>query len=405
MPNSIIKLFVMDRAIKGEAHIPFLELENALVDNKQRLSDKLFLQSYFLKHIRVRSGDKDWDIKIDTLIFSYSKNEIVGNYKELKISFYLTPKIKDSLRNFTLYYDVVVHQVINHSVIVMLSQDWQNGIHEETKTKELGTIGYDVINSKILPLSINLDSGSKWIGFMSMINMGMQHIKKGTDHLLFLMTLLLPAFLIAENRKWTSYSGIKKGVYKVLLIVSAFTIGHSITLFIAACNLFKLPTQLIEVTIALSIFISAFHCVIPVFYKKEILIALGFGFVHGLAFSQTLQVFQLEKLDLLISILGFNLGIEAMQLIIILMIIPSFILLSPTIFFSVIKNTLAVFVMIIALGWIFQRITNVSNPITELAEIIFEHANWLILIISVLALILYWIDFTIKTKKVFRYRQ
>lgn len=395
----------MDRAIKGEAYIPFLELENALVDNKQRLSDKLFLQSYFLKHIRVRSGDKDWDIKIDTLIFSYSKNEIVGNYKELKVSFYLTPKIKDSLRNFTLYYDVVIHQVINHSVIVMLSQDWQNGIYEETKTKELGTIGYDVINSKILPLSINLDAGSKWIGFMSMINMGMQHIKKGTDHLLFLMTLLLPAFLIAENRKWTSYSGIKKGVYKVLLIVSAFTIGHSITLFIAACNLFKLPTQLIEVTIALSIFISAFHCVIPVFYKKEILIALGFGFVHGLAFSQTLQVFQLEKLDLLISILGFNLGIEAMQLIIILMIIPSFILLSPTIFFSVIKNTLAVFVMIIALGWIFQRITNVSNPITELAEIIFEHANWLILIISVLALILYWIDFTIKTKKVFRYRQ
>ena len=200
----------MDRAIKGEAYIPFLELENALVDNKQRLSDKLFLQSYFLKHIRVRSGDKDWDIKIDTLIFSYSKNEIVGNYKELKISFYLTPKIKDSLRNFTLYYDVVVHQVINHSVIVMLSQDWQNGIHEETKTKELGTIGYDVINSKILPLSINLDAGSKWIGFMSMINMGMQHIKKGTDHLLFLMTLLLPAFLIAENRKWTSYSGIKQ---------------------------------------------------------------------------------------------------------------------------------------------------------------------------------------------------
>lgn len=395
----------MDRTIKGEAYIPFLELENALVDNKQRLSDKLFLQSYFLKHIRVRSGDKDWDIKIDTLIFSYSKNEIVGNYKELKVSFYLTPKIKDSLRNFTLYYDVVIHQVINHSVIVMLSQDWQNGIYEETKTKELGTIGYDVINSKILPLSINLDAGSKWIGFMSMINMGMQHIKKGTDHLLFLMTLLLPAFLIAENRKWTSYSGIKKGVYKVLLIVSAFTIGHSITLFIAACNLFKLPTQLIEVTIALSIFISAFHCVIPVFYKKEILIALGFGFVHGLAFSQTLQVFQLEKLDLLISILGFNLGIEAMQLIIILMIIPSFILLSPTIFFSVIKNTLAVFVMIIALGWIFQRITNVSNPITELAEIIFEHANWLILIISVLALILYWIDFTIKTKKVFRYRQ
>ena len=187
--------------------------------------------------------------------------------------------------------------------------------------------------------------------------------------------------------------------------MSAFTIGHSITLFIAACNLFKLPTQLIEVTIALSIFISAFHCVIPVFYKKEILIALGFGFVHGLAFSQTLQIFQLEKIDLLISILGFNLGIEAMQLIIILMIIPSFILLSPTIFFSVIKNTLAVFVMIIALGWIFQRITNVSNPITELAEIIFEHANWLILIISVLALILYWIDFTIKTKKVFRYRQ
>ncbi|WP_204308386.1 HupE/UreJ family protein, partial [Escherichia coli] len=82
----------------------------------------------------------------------------------------------------------------------------KNGISEETKTKELGTIGYDVIHSKILPLHINLDAGSTWMGFMSMINMGIQHIKKGTDHLLFLLTLLLPAFLIVENRKWTSYS-------------------------------------------------------------------------------------------------------------------------------------------------------------------------------------------------------
>lgn len=391
----------MDNAIKGEAYIPFLELENALSDNKQRLSNKLFLENYFLKHIHVRSGDKEWDIKIDTLVFSYTKNEIVGNYKELKVSFYLTPTLKDSLRNFTLYYDVVVHQVINHSVIVILSQDWKNGISEETKTKELGTIGYDVIHSKILPLHINLDAGSTWMGFMSMINMGIQHIKKGTDHLLFLLTLLLPAFLIVENRKWTSYSGIKKGIYKILMIVSAFTIGHSITLFIAACNLFKLPTQLIEVTIALSIFISAFHCVIPIFYKKEILIALGFGFVHGLAFSQTLQVFQLEKIDLLISILGFNLGIEAMQLIIILMIIPSFILLSPTIFFSIIKNTLAVFVMMIALGWIFQRITNHSNSITELADVIFAHTNWIILIISVMAFTLYLIDIRVSPKKKF----
>ncbi len=397
MPNSIIKLFVLENSIKCEAYIPVLELENALGGSKDSLLNNSFLNQYFLKHLQLKSAQGSWIIKIDSLNLINSKNEVVGNYKELKVDFLLIPLNKANLREFTFYYDVVLHQVITHSILVVLVNDWQNGLTEEMDNKEIGTISYDVVKGKILPLEVKLDNGSRWKGFTSMVNMGMLHIKNGTDHLLFLLSLLLPAFLIVKNKKWAEYSGLKKGGYKIFKIVTAFTIGHSITLLVGAFSLIKLPIQLIEIAIALSILVSAVHCIYPIFYKKEIFVAAGFGFIHGLAFSQTLQVLHLERLNLAISVLGFNLGIEVMQLLIICLIIPWFILLSKTSFANLIKNLLALFLSMAAIGWIIQRITNKPNFLSNTIDSIFSSPLWLVIGFGFLSLTLFLIDKKLKT--------
>ena len=291
-----------------------------------------------------------------------------------------------------MHYDAVLHQVITHSINVVLCQDWKNGVYEELDTKELGTINYDVKNGKIVPLKIKLDNGSDFTGFISMIEMGMLHIKNGTDHLLFLLTLILPAFLIVENKKWTSYIGLKKGLYKIIKIITGFTIGHSITLIIGAFNFFKIPVQLIEILIAVSILISAIHCIRPFFYKKETSIAILFGFVHGLAFSQTLQLLHISSINLAISVLGFNIGIEVMQLFIILLIVPWFILLSNTSFFNTTKNILAILIGIAAIGWIFQRITNTSNFFSNTIDEVFLNSIWLIMELAIISILLFFTD-------------
>jgi hypothetical protein len=393
MPNSVVRLFVLDNAIKGEAHIPYYELENALDTSSTSLLRPSMLRNYFLKHIQVTSKHDNWKIQIDSIAFKENISSAVGSYKELKVSFYLLPKSPKSLRNFTFSYDAVVHQVITHSVLVYLAQDWKNGINYETNTKPLGTISYNTVNGKIQPLQIHLDEGSSWNGFVSMVQLGMRHIQEGTDHLLFILTLLFPAYLMVDEKRWGAYVGFKSGSLKILKIVTAFTLGHTLTLLLGSFNFFELPIQLIESIIATSILISVIHCLRPIFYSKEMIIAISFGLIHGLAFSQTIQNLDLGSLNLAISVLGFNLGIEIMQLVMIIIVIPWIILLSSTNYFKPIKNGFAVLVGVAALGWLVQRVTNSDNIVSTSIERIVGYSSWLFVALAVTSLLLFVVQY------------
>ena len=397
MPNSVVQLYVLENAIKGEALIPYYELENALGKKNITLVSSSMLRNYFLKHIQVTSKHDNWKIQIDSITFKESISRAIGSYKELKVSFYLLPKSTKSLRNFNFSYDAVVHQVITHSVLVVLVQDWKNGINHDTNTKPLGTISYNTVNGKIQPLQIHLDEGSRWNGFVSMVQLGMRHIQEGTDHLLFILTLLFPAYLTVDKKRWGAYVGFKSGSLKILKIVSAFTLGHSLTLLLGSFNLFELPIQLIESIIAASILISVIHCLRPIFYNKEIIIAMSFGLIHGLAFSQTMQNLDVGSLNLAISVLGFNIGIEIMQLVIIIIVIPWIILLSTTDYFKPIKNGFAVLVGIAALAWLVQRVTNSDNIVSTSIERLVVYSGYLYFALALISLLFFVMKYS-KTK-------
>ena len=72
------------------------------------------------------------------------------------------------------------------------------------------------------------------VGFASIFRLGMRHIAEGTDHLLFLLVLLLPAPLLALGPRWAGFAGARRSLFQILKVVTAFTIGHSITLALAA---------------------------------------------------------------------------------------------------------------------------------------------------------------------------
>jgi hypothetical protein len=267
---------------------------------------------------------------------------------------------------------------------------WEGGVTATAK-KQLGVISLDIPTGKIFPLHITLDNGSWWNGFKNMFMLGMQHIKEGTDHLLFIITLLLPACLLVRDQRWSHFGGIRYGLIRLLKIVTAFTIGHSVTLLMGALQWMTIPSRLVEVTIAVSILVSAIHAIRPLFYNKEVYIAIGFGLVHGLAFSQTLQEFNLDAVQLSLSVLGFNLGIEAMQLVVILITIPWFVLLSQTSFFNFFKNGFAVLVAIAAMGWMTQRITGENNFINQSVDSVFIYTPWLLAALAVFSLVCFYL--------------
>ncbi|HEY9048241.1 MAG TPA: HupE/UreJ family protein [Ohtaekwangia sp.] len=347
------------------------------------------LKQYLLSHISVSDSlQSNWSITVGNIYTQQTNDVRVGDYQEIVAEIYLVPTNVNSLRNFTFHCDLVIHQIPNQSIIFSIEQDWQNGVTKDDG-RQIGVIAVDIPTGKIWPLKVKLEEGNWFKGFKAMFALGMQHIKEGTDHLLFIITLLLPACLLAEDKKWSGYAGLKYSIVKLLKIVTAFTIGHSIALLIGVWGWIYIPQQFIEVMIAVSILVSAAHAVRPVFYHKEIFIAFGFGFIHGLAFSQTLQELNLSNVDLALSVLGFNAGIEVMQLYIIALIIPWFIMLSQTTQFIYFKNTFACLVGLASVGWIVQRITGADNFISTRVDKVFLFSPWLMAALALLAAVLY----------------
>ncbi len=225
-----------------------------------------------------------------------------------------------------------------------------------------------------------VDAGSRvsaWLSaiqFSSLFHLGMRHIAEGTDHLLFLLVLLLPAPLLVSGVRWGAPSGVRPSLLRILSIVTAFTIGHSITLSLAAFNAITVPSRLVEVLIAVSIFVSALHAFRPIFPGKEAWIAAFFGLIHGLAFAATLDRLGLGRWDRVAGILAFNLGIETMQLLVVTAILPSLMLLSRTHVYPLLRIGGAVFAGFASVGWMIQRLFQVETPVDAIVNAFARHA-------------------------------
>ncbi|MFD2937539.1 HupE/UreJ family protein [Spirosoma flavum] len=397
MPNSVVVLTIHEKTISGEIQLPLGELQSAIGmkvnDQSNRLIERLgdSLQLYLRQHIHPKTLDnQNWPIDIGAMRLSIVRNKLTGDYKELIIAFTMLPPEHYDLRNFYFDYDVILREVASHKILISVKQDWAQGHLSDSEPMQVGVIELDVPSGKVVPLQISLEQGSLWKGFASMVKLGMQHIREGTDHLLFLLVLLLPAPLLVAGNRWSRFGGVRYSVRRLLLIVTAFTIGHSLTLLLGAFGLLRLPSQPVEVLIAVSILVSALHALRPLFPGREAWVAAGFGLVHGLAFAGTLMNLHLDTGPMALSILGFNLGIELMQVGIITLVIPWLIQLSQTPYYSGLRRTGAVFAGIAATAWVVERLSGEPNAVTVVVGQVARQAWWLLAGLALLALLGWW---------------
>jgi hypothetical protein len=235
-------------------------------------------------------------------------------------------------------------------------------------------------------IAIDRSGGSWFQGFAAMFRLGARHIAEGTDHLLFLLALLLPAPLVASGGRWGGYAGGKTAFRRIVKVVTAFTLGHSSTLVFGALGWARLPGAVVESAIALSILVSAVHALVPIFRGRELYIAGGFGLVHGLAFAATLTGFGFDPVTLVSSVLGFNLGIEAIQLVVILAAMPWLVLLARSRVYGSVRIAGAALTGVAAAAWFAERALGWVNPIAPLVENVASHALWVLAGLVVLAL-------------------
>jgi hypothetical protein len=383
-PTSAVLLDFQRNSVATELVLPIKELEisfrHPLTAEPAKILQRyqVKLGSYVLAHIHPVTPDgRPWTVTVGEMNVRLNEQPI-----DLIIHLTMTPPPGGLLRKFTLHYDVIAHEVMSHRAYVFIRNDWNSARFAGQQPEAIGMIHFQEKS-----VEVDRTKGSWLEGFRSVLKLGMQHIAEGTDHLLFLLVLLLPAPLLVAGTHWGGYAGLRTSLLKLLKIVSAFTLGHSVTLAIGGLGWIKPPSQLIEILIAISILVSALHAMRPLFPGREPWIAAGFGLVHGLAFASSISPFGFSPWYMALSILGFNLGIEAMQLIVVLVTIPWLVLLSRTAFYPPVRWTGAVFGAAAALTWIAQRTFSWPNPLEDTIDLLAHHSLWIVAALALLAAI------------------
>ncbi len=358
MPSTAVMLDFGGGGVSAELILPLQELElsfkQPLLEHPEQVlpQHEAALREYLLAHVHPTAPDgRPWTVEVSDLSVQTKEQPF-----DLTAHLWMRPPPGAPLRQFKLGYDVIVHEVISHKAFVFIRNDWN-----EARFRPPGQVppipeAVGLIRSLVYSVDINRAGGSFWRGFGSVLTLGVQHIAGGLDHLLFLFVLLLPAPLLPDGKRWGAFRGLKGSFVQLLKIVTAFTVGHSLTLLIGGMGWLRLPQKPVEILIAVSILVSAVHAIRPIFAGKEAWVAGGFGLVHGLAFSTSIAQFGFSTWSLMMTILGFNLGIELMQLAVVVMAVPVLILLSRSQTYSPVRIVGAALACVAAMGWIGARI-------------------------------------------------
>ena len=162
--------------------------------------------------------------------------------------------------------------------------------------------------------------------FQFYLKLGFNHIANfnGYDHILFLVVLCA----VYQLKQWK----------KIIILVTAFTIGHSITLFLVSFDIFSIPSRYVKLLIPITIMITSLHNIRSIKkikisnMSKNYFLALFFGLIHGMDFSNYFKALIMSPEEIIIPLLAFNIGLEIGQFLIVFVIV-----LISYVFLSVLK--------------------------------------------------------------------
>ncbi|SIR67044.1 HupE / UreJ protein [Janthinobacterium sp. TND4EL3] len=206
--------------------------------------------------------------------------------------------------------------------------------------------------------TISLAAPDRLAQFGAYVQHGIWHIWIGYDHILFLLSLLLPAVLLPGLRE--QQQGLQAAFHDVLKVVTAFTLAHSITLSLASLSVVSLPSRWVESAIAASVILAALNNLLPLFRGKRPVAAFAFGLIHGFGFASVLRDLGLPQSSLLASLLGFNVGVELGQLAIVAAFLPLAWLLRKTWLYRQVLTVGSLAIALVACVWLVERVADIK---------------------------------------------
>jgi hypothetical protein len=197
---------------------------------------------------------------------------------------------------------------------------------------------------------------SAWAGFGDFLIHGVWHIWIGLDHILFLVALVLPSVLVRKGDGWQPVTDIRSTFWRVVKIVTLFTIAHTITLTLATLSVISLPSQLVEAVIAASVAFAALNNVFPILRTGMGYVVFAFGLFHGFGFASVLQDLIISPKSMTVDLLAFNLGVEIGQVAIVAVIVPIlFAIRNQRIYVPWVLKSGSALIAVLAIIWLAER--------------------------------------------------
>lgn len=299
------------------------DLDNLV--NDELASQKI--ESYLQKDLRIDADSKPLTMELVSMNMA-QKGAVRG------MEFHLTFIADEEIEQFNLHYDLVFDDAPAHTSVLMVhaGEYFQQDMIDSTNRDILINLSEDLPQDLPQP-----EIGSVlWKYFV----LGIEHILTGYDHLLFLVSLVL----IASRFK------------DALEIVTAFTIGHSITLFLVATDRIQVSSHWVEALIALTICYVAVENMFVQKTKWRWLLTALFGLIHGMGFAGALAETGLPKSNLIGSLLTFNLGVEAGQLMFLCLLLPFLLWLRRFPWYRKMMISTSCLIFVLAFYWLIQRL-------------------------------------------------
>jgi len=373
-PNSEIRLRFEPGAVRADVLIPLAEYSYATANTNDSARDPASLSRYLARHTRAATPDgQPWTAEVGAVRIEDAPG---GPDILTTVTFRPPPGAPD--RKLTLRWDAVIAEADNHFALVMVEGDLARGQAHAADLIGTFTAGQP---------ELAIDRGVAGHGalFSGALKIGARHILEGHDHLLFLLVLLLPAPLLAFGGRWTTPRPARDTIRNLAWVVTAFTLGHSVTLIAAALLNAHLPSAPVEALIAASVLVSAIHAMRPVFPGREAFVAFGFGLVHGLAFATVVAGFGVGMVARGTAILGFNLGIEAVQLALVLLLLPGLLLGARQPWFVPLRLALAGVAAVAALVWLVERVLASESALGAGIAALLPPLGAVLIVVSLLA--------------------
>lgn len=341
-PDSQITLIMSEEKVVAQVTIPASEYSYA--SGHVARNSPASLQSakaYLANNAKIEGVDgRRWTTTIEMIEFAQ-----VEGPEDLIATLTFRPSANGATDRFVLNWTAVIDETGDHFATVRVRQLGEGG---EARLAGLLRQG----NTTLL---IKAGRSSVWAQFVGSMKLGAQHIVGGLDHLAFLLALLLASPMVAEGKRWTRIREKSDAIRSLVVVATGFTIGHSLSLIGVVTSGLTLRPEIIEPAIAITVLVAAVHALRPLFARKEILVATGFGLIHGLGFAGFVQQADAQVARSLPTLVGFNLGIELVQVAIVATFIPLLFLLIGKGVYARVRSVVAVAICTASSWWIATR--------------------------------------------------